>query len=526
METKHVRMGSLLVGRARAVLRLLATAFGNIANANTNLGPSSDTQSSGILSKAIGWPPPKLDPSRETAWLDGLRGTAAFFVMAFHFNQAFLGLYTEAPYGSTLLPHYTVTYAIWRLPFIRFFITSGHAQVSVFFVLSGLVLSWSSFDRIRAGQGDKLLATLSSATARRWVRLYFPCFVVGFLSFLGVVLGYQPPPTVRVYPSIIRQFWDYVLACETFARPWIRDRKYPDWLHSYSWIMWTIPLEFEGSLLVFVLLLSLARVKSYGKRCFVLVFLAIYACKFGHWTYWLFTTGILIADYVKHFGGFARLTQGTIGLYKLGSWLCFVGGIWMAGVPNPNPEFYNKTGYEFLDKITPSAYDRIEAGARFWWSMAGILIVFGGCHLQPVRSLCESKLARYLGRISYMLYLSHSGFPLGVGLAFRRWFSEIWGTKRYDQVIKADVYDFTLAIEVILFCLSWIVCIIPAVFVAHWCEVLVDRPSVNLSKWIEMWFIDGNSNTLSSHAARVNEAEGLDSEGIALLPVYRNVNVE
>lgn len=519
MENRNGGATSFLVAGAHLLLRLPMTLVRTVATAADN---SASESRSGIFGKVIGWPPPKLDHSRETSWLDGLRGISSCLVVAFHFHLRFLmGLHLEAPYGSLLLPKKTLTFAIWRLPLIRFFVSSGHAQVSIFFVLSGFVLSWKSIELIRTTQSERLFASLSSAVVRRWFRLYLPCFAVGLFAFWKVRMHVDVPPGTEVYPSIFRQFWDYILACEAFARPLLRDRSHPNWLHKYSWIMWTIPLEFEGSLMVFILLLGMARAQNYTKRMMLLGFLVLYSCLLGYWTYWLFATGMMIADYIKEAGGFGQLVKRTTGASKSFWWMILVLGIWMAGVPSSSPKFYDRPGYQFLENITPWAYRETEDGARFWWSLAGALILFSSCHLRQIQSICETSLAQYLGRLSYMLYLTHSEIPIRIGSVFRDWFSEIWGAKVYDQDYKVDLYEYTVLPGIILFCSSWIICGISAIIVAHWCEVLVDRPSILFSKWIETVF---TTDRRSEANERELSIDGSQREDAILLSVIRNSN--
>ena len=519
MENKNGGAVSFLAAGARLMLRLpIALVRAVVATASD----SSYESRPGILGKVIGWPPPRLDPSKETAWLDGLRGISSCLVVAFHFHLRFLmGLHLEAPYGSVLLPKKTVANDIWRLPLFRFFVSAGHAQVSIFFVLSGFVLSWKSIELIRTGQSERLLASLSSTVLRRWFRLYLPCFAVGLFAFWKVRMHVDVPLGIEVYPSIIRQFWDYIMACEAFARPLLRDRSHPNWLHKYSWIMWTIPLEFEGSLMVFILLLGMARAQNYTNRMLLLGFLVSYSCLLGYWTYWLFATGMMIADYVKEAGGFDQLSKQATTASNLFWEVILLLGIWMAGVPTPSPKFYDRPGYQFLDNVTPSAYREIEDGARFWWSLAGILMFFSGCHLKHIQRICETSLSQYLGRLSYMLYLTHSEIPIRIGSVFRDWFSDTWGTKFYDEDFKVDLYKFTVFPGIILFCVSWIICGISAIIVAHWCEVLVDRPSILVSKWIETRFTANEPPELRETGHRISEFQRDDA---ILLSTYSNSN--
>ena len=196
----------------------------------------------------------------------------------------------------------------------------------------------------------------------------------------------------------------------------------------------------------------------------------------------------------------------------------------MAGVPSPSPKFYDRPGYEFLDAFVPSSYKDIEGGARFWWSWAGILIMFSACHLRPLQQLCEAPITRYLGRISFMLYLTHQLIiAFGAGWIRNR-FEEIWGTKYYDPEFKKDFYEYTPIGGALVFFLSWAAHLPPAILLAHWCEVLIDRPSVKFAKWIETSFIGEDDSNRPAARIRPAVADGTEGENAILLSVYSNTD--
>lgn len=98
---------------------------------------------------------------RRTAYLDGMRGFAAFLVYWGHHelwardSEAVL----ENAYG------YDSQYYFVCLPGIRIFFSGGHLAVTIFFVLSGYVLSAKPLALIQTGDqltlGDNLSSALS-----------------------------------------------------------------------------------------------------------------------------------------------------------------------------------------------------------------------------------------------------------------------------------------------------------------------------------------------------------------------------
>lgn len=66
-----------------------------------NAGREQPQHPRSSIKSLLGWPPEQV--VRETAWLDGLRGVAAFLVMTYHLHLLlFYGLSLEAPYGATV----------------------------------------------------------------------------------------------------------------------------------------------------------------------------------------------------------------------------------------------------------------------------------------------------------------------------------------------------------------------------------------------------------------------------------------
>lgn len=192
---------------------------------------------------------PSEQPSKShhpTAWLDGMRGIAAFLVFIFHISYATHDVATAyAPHGGKT--------DLLRLPIIRFFY-HGPAMVSIFFVLSGYALSYKPAKQMHKGEIDALLKGLSSSVVRRGMRLYLPC-VASTLCIVAIVrlggydwtreiandgkrlTGYRDRHAWR-YDTFAEQMWHWGSSFLGFANPFTGKRMYLDG-H-----LWTIPLEF------------------------------------------------------------------------------------------------------------------------------------------------------------------------------------------------------------------------------------------------------------------------------------------
>lgn len=440
----------------------------------------------GFIGRLYTYPPAPLGPKSpraETAWLDGLRGVAAFLVMAYHYHLSWWGPELNDAYGA--IPGQE--WQIWRLPFLRLWMSSGHAMVSIFFVLSGFVLSWSALGYMRQGKEDKILRNTSSAIFRRWMRLYVPCFIVTIFNVVQYRL-HIIELTVQRKATIFGQMIDWARACVEFSNPFKLERNNYDSIHQYNWTMWTIPLEFAGSLCVFLLVLATCRLRVYRRRAFLHATVSVVACYYGGWTYWLFTFGVLLADYVREAGGFAKLANSTTARARAGWVVALIAGLYLAGVPEKSPEPI-QFGYEWLYRLAPGQhYKELEAGGRFWWSLSGMLIVPALSHLAAWRRPLEGACAQYLGRVSFMLYLTHRAVPECIGVPLR---SFLYG--HFGEVVwieKWNVYGFTGTPQgmALIYVISWLVQGSLALLLANWAEILIDAPSTRFARAVDDWF--------------------------------------
>ena len=112
------------------------------------------------------------------AYLDGIRGVAAFLVFFHHFLLAFYSAYYTFDLNASNLPGWEVRYGQSLFSVI----TNGHFCVCIFFVLSGFVLSRKYF------QSQKLEVLVSGAN-RRFLRLYIPIAFTMIIAYILMKAG-------------------------------------------------------------------------------------------------------------------------------------------------------------------------------------------------------------------------------------------------------------------------------------------------------------------------------------------------
>jgi peptidoglycan/LPS O-acetylase OafA/YrhL len=190
-------------------------------------------------------PPPKA-PHGSTAFLDGLRGLAALFGFIQHYIGSFDANVHEHGFGEG------GNYYLASLPFLRIVFNGGSAAVTIFFVLSGYVLSKSPLGLLRNGKRQATLS-LASAIIRRPIRLYIPplgttlAFAILMHAPFGLVpdMGW-PQPKATVFAEIAYWPWESIKFFNPFQTHGSGRAWYP-----YNLVVWTIPIELKGSMLVY-----------------------------------------------------------------------------------------------------------------------------------------------------------------------------------------------------------------------------------------------------------------------------------
>ncbi|KAK4613955.1 O-acetyltransferase PaAT-1 [Fulvia fulva] len=445
-----------------------------------------------------GWPPKELDGSRETAWLDGVRGLAAFLVVMNHYDLEWLSIFAYAPFGARVLAdknvdgvwYYKEGDRLWepyRLPFFRIIAASGSAEVAIFFVLSGFVLSWSPLGTIRANNQEKLFGSLSSSLIRRWFRLYLPCFIVGvfylineiYVSWHGVI-------------GMFEEIWTFIEESRRWSNPLQGTPATSLFtVNTYNYVMWTIPFEFSGSIFVFTLLLAIGRTQAFHRRMVCVILTTMYAGWQTYWGLWLFGMGLALADYVRWRGGFNKLSQQTGPIARCAWILVFVLSLLLMGYVDESDEF-TRPGYAWLSYIPiPPGYRGMVGEGRVWFAIAGFLFVASSCHLTFVRRFHETKLIQHLGRISFMLYLIHILINTRVSLPLRGALYDALCENRsqdgFDHVFISGPFT-----NVFIWLVVWLISVPIAMSCAHFLEIFVDKPCNEFGKWLDDKFVNGS----------------------------------
>jgi len=312
--------------------------------------------------------------------LDALRGLAALFVVTFHYLLAF--------YPFTVLGNHkgvaqqAAWEALFHLPPFGL-ATGGHHAVSMFFILSGYVLSYRFLNSTQCDW-----TTLISNALKRPVRLGgVVLFTIGLSAILWSFSFYL---NTEAGESVAAGHW--------FSRAWKGDLSLQTFLTTFflnpfsegelfSPPLWTIKIELYGSLLTFAFLIVF---RSFRYRL-IIAFILLLVFHDSHYAgFWI---GIIAAD-----------TIGTLRGLKLRpyiSWTCFALFFYLSAYPHwMSQANLASTVYGFLpnDKGYGDGYPLVSAVALFCF----VLLT----DRTSIWLACNSTLQR-LGHISYSLYATH-----------------------------------------------------------------------------------------------------------------------
>lgn len=420
-----------------------------------------------------------------TAYLDGLRGFAAFLVYWHHHN-----LWVHASTGQNPIfengfgyagNHYMVSF-----PFLRTLFSGGHYAVSTFFVISGYVLSIKPLAMIQTGNMVGLGDHLASALFRRWIRLFLPLVAVMVLyamswHMLGVwVSNAESQGSWRAELwALYTEFKNFSFVFKEGGEPWL----------SYNRHLWSIPAEFRGSIVVYTSILAFSRCSLVAHLwCQVgLTFYFMYIA--DGWYCAMFTAGALLrhldllaeSDELPRF--LARLEPIKTFIY----YHLLVFSILLGGVPSENndvDQLAKNRGWYLLSFLKPQAVFDYKWFYLFW---AAVFLVSSTPRIHWLKSFFETRFCQHLGRVSYALYLIHG--PVLSTVGDRLYVAMGWHLDHHSQHIPHWVDRLPvprkgpLGLE-LSFLVPHIIILPLTLLLAELITRMIDTPSVKFASWM------------------------------------------
>ena len=435
---------------------------------------------------------------RQSSALDGLRGLAALAVMNYHVLYVYQGFVF---YGYGLSSQDAAHCArpedvgvgqhnLWfhQLPIFRL-AYSGTAAVSVFFVISGFVLSYKPLQLARRRELCSSLMSVASSTFRRGFRLIIPPAMVMAFTMLAVWIGlFEHGRRATKDRSIITEFPEHhAERMETFFAQIL------DWCHAmggmmntFSWKdfhpvydvhLWTIATELRCSLALFLVLPVVVRMQSHLRYGFE-VFLLLSAYLWGRWDLKLFLAGMLIADLSLRPGTQSKSTRKSIPSWIQTILKTILFPISLHLLSAPDFCISHAPGFTTLGHLVPS-FDTNPV--RFWPGLGAMLLVSLvalSSQTSFPNNFLNQPLIQYFGKLSFSLYIVHG--PILHTLGYWLW-PAMWEVSG----------RFTVVRYVVGFGMSYVVYAVVLVWASDLVWRGVDLKAVGFARWVEgMCFLE------------------------------------
>lgn len=345
---------------------------------------------------------------QDSTWADGLRGIAAIYVAASHLVLCFARQY----YLPCCADDTNRTPLLFQRPIFRL-IASGHAWVAIFFVLLGFVNALKPIRQARNGDSESALSGLSKAAFRRSFRLVLPAATATIISWALCQLG-----TYEISRNS-DAFWLYLNTpapagsfCEAISD--LVKSLLATWRlggnNKYDQPQWALIHLLQGSIITFFVLLATVQLTSVWRSVTVAL------CLFWSWSWtqalndplvgYTVCGGIILAEFSV--SPYPSILAAIPLVSTVISPMLAVVGLTLMSFPGSSPEGapWSADLKSFFLAVFPSTVHK--SIARLSGSTGALLLCFAILCSPHLRRMLSVEPLRWLGRISFPIYLLHA----------------------------------------------------------------------------------------------------------------------
>ncbi|MDP1801223.1 MAG: acyltransferase [Bacteroidota bacterium] len=382
---------------------------------------------------------------KKLAYLEGLRGIAALIVV---FHHLVLLFYPALNYGNSFN---TTINTIAVSPLNIFY--NGDFAVCLFFVLSGYVLSYkyilTNDPHILAGYAIKRYFRLMPLIAISVIVIFLfnrlNCFHTQKLND-DLHLGDWLTTMFNGDPSLVAMLKNIFYGIFLFGD------------NSYNPVVWSMGIEFIGSMLLFGFLLFNHKLKPKWILFVIVLLLALYLKRYY---------------YISFLLGYALCYFDQKELFRVRSiilkFILLLAGIMCASYP-ADWQHWNTSIYAFM------TFEGLDLFSFYHVFGSGILLMLITQH-QASKQFFSLKPVLFLGKISFPMYLFHLIVLILVTPHVFSWF----------------ILTFNYNVCVLI-CIA--ICLPLILLVSYFSEIIIDKPALKLANKIEAWFLGKLKNNL------------------------------
>lgn len=261
-------------------------------------------------------------------------------------------------------------------------------------------------------------------------------------GFPDVAVPTRTVPQSETLLGNLRNWYDAELGSTRPIQNGIYEQDNPHVIQNpYDPNLWTLPLEFSSSMVVFLFLMAGARLRNRVRIALAFLLIVYLEYNFDFVAILMFLSGMLICDvhfevdkwFAKPEGGrqtsvlptrgpWARVrtsigsralirVQNSCIVQRVLPLSAFVLALWLLSAPEAYRGLHESWGFVTLSAWAPAWY-----GDHILYPLGAILLVLVVDYTPFLQSLFTNRFSQYMGRISYSLYLIHGPLLWSVGL--------------------------------------------------------------------------------------------------------------